>query len=82
MKQKLTNIGKWALFCLLLFAGVICSFVLLGEYDIDTTADFIEFLALKLGSIAGIVVIYHIGKLLNRRGLLPDIEKYFGNHGQ
>ncbi len=81
---KLKQVGQWSLLTLLTTWGMFAFLFLAGEDNPDMPMALSLFLLIKVIAFINLVVCYQVGKYFNKRGWLPDLEKYFGseNYGK
>ncbi len=84
MKITATSIGQWAVFIVLCTWGMFAFILLAGEDNPEMPVSLAYFLLIKLIAFINLVACYQLGKWLNKKGWLPDLEKYFGseNYGK
>lgn len=79
MRATKKSVAQWALLCLLYLLGIVAFFFVVGEENPEKPLPSALFLLIKAGASVGLLVCVLVGKWFNRRGWLPDLEKYFGN---
>lgn len=70
---------RWAVFCVLVTWGILSFLVLCGEENPEEPMSFVSFLVWKIAALVNLIVCYQIGKRLNKRGWLPNLNKHFGS---
>lgn len=66
-----SELGKYVLFFILMMIGLFAFCILAGEESSNNPMPFKIFLLYKLGSMAVLALLYFIGRILHRAGLLP-----------
>ncbi|MBR1786677.1 MAG: hypothetical protein IJ756_05900 [Paludibacteraceae bacterium] len=79
MKISTKSIGQWSLLTLLSTWGMFAFIFLAGEDNPDMPISFLLFLVIKVVALINLVACYQVGKYFNKRGWLPDLDKYFGS---
>lgn len=79
MKATKRSVIQWALLCLLYLLGMAAFIVVVGEENPEMPIPFARFLLIKASASAVLVACVLAGKFLNRRGWLPNLQKYFSN---
>lgn len=71
VKKIFSEVGKYILFFTLMMIGLFAFCILAGEEDPNNPMPFKVWLIYKLGSMAVLALLYFIGRILHRAGLLP-----------
>lgn len=79
MKITAKAIKQWSLLTVLSCWGMLAFIFLCGEDNPDMPISLALFLFIKVSALLNLVACYQVGKWLNKRGWLPDLEKYFGS---
>lgn len=79
MKTTGKQVAQWVLLCLLWMVGSVAFIFVIGEDNPESPMSFAQFLLIKGAAFVVLFVLIYAGRMLTKRGWLPDIEKYFGN---
>ena len=76
MTHKAINVKQWVILTLLMLWGFASFLVLAGEdAPGEPPTPLREFLLIKAGALASFGLCFLVGRWLNRKGLLPDVEE-------
>ena len=74
-----TTVKQWALLTVLCIWGLIAFVFLCGEENPNMPLSVSLFLLIKAIAFVNLLACVLIGKHLNKKGWLPNLEKHFGN---
>ncbi len=72
------SIGQWSLLTVLTLWGMLAFLILAGEDNPEAPISLTEFFLWKLAALINLGAVVFVGKWCNKKGWLPDLEKYFG----
>lgn len=81
MKRTITlkQVGQWSLLTVLALWGIFAFIFLAGEDNPDMPMSLLAFIVIKVVALINLVACYQVGKVFNKKGWLPDLDKYFGS---
>lgn len=72
MKKHFRTAMKHLLLWLVVGVGFFCFLIFAGEEDPANPMSFSRFCLFKLGALAGLYIVYRVGKVIYNAGLFPE----------